>query len=245
MLKKASSFTAFLLVMFLPAVSFCSAQGHIRQSNVENLATKRLEDVHIEAQSIGQVLAEFALTYDIPLGVEIASYDDELATYRIDFARGTLSEFLTQFVNEHDQYTWKITDGVVNVLPKDNHRDAVLEEMLRTEISGLTIKEKTTCWSLENSLANTAEIKKLLDARGVTVGKANFSGAYFPQLGGRFTLQVSKMALGSILNEVVKESPVAKFWLVKKYSASRTVRIRCSARYEDPPLTNVTPAYLR
>lgn len=80
---------------------------------------------HIEEQSIEAFFSDFSLTNDIPIALEIASNNDELATFRADFSGGTLSEFLTLFVAQYEEYTWEIKDGVLNVFPKEKYRDLV------------------------------------------------------------------------------------------------------------------------
>ena len=77
----------------------------------------------IQEQGIEAFFSDLSLTYDIPIALEIASNNDGLATYMIDFKGGTLSEFLTRFVAEHKEYTWEIKDGVVSVFPKEKYRD--------------------------------------------------------------------------------------------------------------------------
>lgn len=197
-----------------------------------DLAAMRLENVRIKAQSIGQFFSDLSLSYDIPIGLEIALNDDELATYEINFRKGALSDLLTQFVTRHDQYTWEIKDGVVNVFPHDSHRDAVLDELLQTEISSFAVQEKTSCWTLEDSLVNTPEVKRVLSIHGLTPRGRNHVGFYIPQVGRNFTLEVSNTSLRSILNQVVRESPVAKSWLVKRYDSDRKFLISFSARHE-------------
>ena len=90
-------------------------------------AAMQLPASQIEGQGIEAFFSDFSLTNDIPLALEIASNNDELAAYRADFKGGTLSEFLTRFVAQHEEYTWEIKDGVLNVFPKEKYRDPIFK----------------------------------------------------------------------------------------------------------------------
>jgi hypothetical protein len=198
------------------------------------LAQKRLADIHIKAQSIGQFFSQLSLANDVPIGLEIAANEDESTLYRIDFRRGTLRQLLAQFVAEHQEYAWEIRNGVVSVFPKEQYRDAVLTQLLATEISSFSVKKRTSCWALSGALAATPEIKSILDANRMTHSPGYVGGFYVPQLGKNFALTVSQMNLKSILDKVVKESPVARIWIVKRNSTEELL-LTVSARMENLP----------
>lgn len=198
-------------------------------------AAMQLPDSQIEGQGIEAFFSDLSLTNDIPIALEIASINDELATYRADFKGGTLSEFLTRFVAQHDEYTWEIKDGVLSVFPKEQYRDPIFKELLGTQFKTFSIVEKTSCWALEDALVSTPEIKKVLETHALQVSGRNFTGFYLPQLGRNFRLEVSNTTLESLLNTVIKQSPVARMWFIKRYSYDRTFAIRIDARHEDAP----------
>lgn len=198
-------------------------------------AAMQLPSTQIEGQGIEAFFSDLSLTYDIPIALEIASNNYELAEYRLDFKGGTLSELLTRFVAQHEEYTWEIQDEVVRVFPKEKYRDPDFKELLGTQLKTFSISEKTSCWALEDALVSTPEIKKILEAHSLQVSGRNFTGVYLPQLGRNFKLEVSNTTLGSLLNTVIKESPVARIWFIKRYSYDRTFAIRFNARHEDAP----------
>jgi hypothetical protein len=145
------------------------------------------------------------------------------------------SELLTQFVTQHNRYAWEIKDGVVSIYPKDNHRDVVVDELLRVEIGSFSVKPGTSCRSLGDSIANTAEVKKILKANGVTYRRMNLTGFYIAQLGDHFTLNISNTTVKTILNKVIKEGPVAKMWLIQRDDTDQTLFIQMSANLEEAP----------
>ena len=230
------------LALVLVLANFASAQSARPSSTDGHLTAMRLDNVQIEAQGIRQLFSQLSLSYDIPIGLEIASNDDEFARYAIDFKKGMLSDLLTQFVARHNQYAWEIKDGTVSVFPNENYRDAVLDQILKAEIGSFSVRKNTSCWVFEKSLVSTPEIKKILEANGLTYNEVNFSGPYIPQLGRDFTLDVSNMTLKAILNKVIKESPTAKIWIIKR--SDRRLLVKLSARHQDSPMRKenfVTP----
>jgi hypothetical protein len=114
-------------------------------------------------------------------------------------------------------------------------------DLMETKISRFVVKKNTSCWDLAQSLVATPEIKKILEQYGTSYRKRNFSGPYIPQVGRDFTLDVSDEALKPILNKVIKASPTATFWLIKRNSYDQTVFLNLSARHEDLPAAIVLP----
>jgi hypothetical protein len=233
MLKMMLRLAVYALVMLFGATTLVCAQEPAVTNKAGNLAGRQLENVQIEEQSIESLFTALSLSYNIPIGLEIASNDDEFATYALDLKKGTLSDLLTQFARQHNQYTWEIKDGVVNIFPKQNYRDFVLDELLTVQISTFSVPENSSCFKLEESLTNTLEVRKILQTYGLSRSGLNFSGAYFPQVGRHFKLDVSEMTVKTILNKVIRESPIAKIWLIKKYRHDQTFVIRLNARHED------------
>jgi len=230
-----SRFVVCVSVLLLTATTVLYARRGAVAVTQNDLGTRSLENVKIEAQSIGALLEKLSLPYDIPIGVEIASNDDERVDYQLDFKKGSLSDLLNEFVAKHDQYTWEIRDGAVNIFPKDKYRDALFRDLLATQIGSFAVKKKTSCLELAKSLAATSEVRKVLAAHGTSYQERSFSGGYFPQVGQNFALDVSNMTLRSTLNKVIKESPAARFWLVTRNS-DQTVFLSVGARFEDSPI---------
>ena len=104
MLRKMSRFVVCVSVLLLTATTVLYARRGAVAVTQNDLGTRSLENVKIEAQSIGALLEKLSLHYDIPIGVEIASNDDERVDYQLDFKKGSLSDLLNEFVARHDQY---------------------------------------------------------------------------------------------------------------------------------------------
>lgn len=222
------------LVVLLLMNTGVFAQAPVASNTQKDLKALRLENVQIESQTIGTLLSELSLSYNIPIGVEIAASDDHLGNYELNFKRGTLSDLLTQFIRQHRHYTWSITDGVVNVFPKQDYRDFLLRILLEAKIKDFSVQENANCLTLADSLMATAEIKKVLEESGTIYRGRDLTGFYIPQLGQNFTLAVSESTLQRTLNAVVSSSPTAKFWVLARNKDGTTL-LGFSARHEEMP----------
>ena len=229
MLKLASC----LLTIFLISNSL-NAQVGADSRRQKDLALRQVENVRIRKQTVGALLSELSLSYGIPIGLEAAPSDTRLGNYQLEFKKGTLAELLNQFVTQNDRYTWRINEGVVNVLPKADSRDFLLQNLLETRINAFQIKPETSCSNLAESLIATPEVNRLLVASGVTYREPSFSGFYIPQIGREFSLNVSDSTLRSVLNGVVNKSPTAKFWVLSRNNDG-TLSLSLAATHEAMP----------
>jgi len=224
-----------LMLIFLGAGASAYAQKEIQPGKHQQPAAVQLENVHIKAQSVESFFSKFSFTHNVPVGLEIASNDNEFIIHDLELDKATVADLLNQFVKAYNQYTWQTVDGVINVFPKESYRDLAMAELLKTRIAIFKIGENTSCFRFVDSLLATPEVKNQLAASGISQSGLNFSGGYFPQLGRSFTLDVSDMTLRSILNKVAKESPLARMWVAKKYGTRQEFFIHLQAVHPDSP----------
>jgi len=222
-LKPVLKFTLCVLAGVLIASSSVRAQDDAVARTKMKLAEMRLENVQIERESIGELFSVLSFRYNIPIGLEIARSGDRLSLYKIDFPKGTLSDLLAQFVAQHDEYTWTIENGVLSVFPKEEYRDPVVRELLLTEISSFSVREKTSAWSFGQNLLSTPETKKILQLHGTTYDTGYLGGFYIQQLGQKFSFEVSDIQLKSILDKVIKESPIARNWIISANASAQKI----------------------
>lgn len=231
----------FCILAVLLIANRSAAQVKSTEGRTLNLDQKQLENVQIEEEYIGNLFSRLSCDYDIPIGVEVARNEDEHASYKIDFKKGTLSDLLNQFIAEHKQYTWRIENGVLGVFPTDAYRDPLLKELLTTNISSFYIKEMTSTWGFGEAIAATPEIKRIIKRRGVTCDMGYLGGFYIQQLGRHFTLNVSNVTLKSLLDRVITESPVAKSWYIANRTSAKEIFFRVHADLEYSPKDAKTP----
>jgi hypothetical protein len=239
-LKKVT-FCLSIVSVVLAAASWLDASRRFAATQDGKLAAKRLQNVHLQGQSLGQLLSDLSLRYDVPVGLEVALSKDELTDYRIDFNDGTLAELLKQLVVSRPEYSYEIQDDVVNFFPKENHRDPILAQLLTTHLSSFSVKAGTSCWNLEQDLMATSEIRRVIEANGIKTGKLNFTGAYIPQLGEHFVLKVSDLPLRSVLNKIVRESPNARNWIIQRNVINNTLFITVNAHNDSTATAEELP----
>lgn len=231
-LKTIFSFAVYLAIYLLISAESSVGQDITIQVKKADLAQMPLQHVWIEEQGIAQLLSRFSFAYNIPVGLEVARGGGGPTFYRIDFKKGTLSDLLTQFVTEHKEYSWKIDGGVINVFPKEDYRDPLLRELLETKIHSFSIPEKTSTMMFGKNLLSSPEIKRIIEPYGIAYDTGSMGGFYIQQLGQRYSLQVSNMQLKSILDKVIKESPVAQNWFISNDNSAHTLLLRVNARAE-------------
>jgi len=196
-----------------------------------DLATRLIKNVELEGQ-LSNLLTRLSLEYDIPLGLEVSS-DEQLSNrYRLELSEGTVADLMSQIISQNERYDWLIENGVVNIFPRDKYRDAFLAELLTVRIGSFAVNKNSDCWKLQTDLVNTPEIKVIIDAHGMQTGM-NFSGFYIPQLGRNFSLKVSNITLKALLNQIIRESPLARTWLISADSSSRTLNLGVTSRQHE------------
>lgn len=196
-------------------------------------ATRPLDDVYLEGDSLDSLLSVLAQEYDIPIGLERAMKGPGLIETRIDSKKITLGELLTQLLADYKEYAWEISDGAVYVFPKEGYRDPIVERLLNIEIRKFSLQKGTAVWNVEETLLKAPEFEEVVNAYGLGTLGWTFSGFYIPHLGRNYTLEVSGAKVRSLLNQIVKESPTAKFWSIGRDSNSHTFSVSLSARQEE------------
>lgn len=199
-----------------------------------NLAQLPLENVSLEKEGIAQLFTSLSFAYNIPVGLEVARGGDARSFYRIHFKKGTLSELFTQFVTEHEEYLWRIDNGVVHVFPKKDYRDPIVRQLLETKIRRFHVPEKTTTVTFGENLLSTPEINQIIKLYGMTYDTGYLGGFYIQQLGQRYSFHASNMQFRSILDKVVKESPVARSWIISNDGSFQRLSLRVNAGLEYP-----------
>lgn len=207
------------------------AQSRDQSRKNSELATRLIRNVDLEGQ-LGNLLTRLSLNYDIPIGLEISSDEQKSNNYRLELSEGTVADLMSQIISQNERYDWLIENGVVNVFPRDKYRNVFLAELLKVRIGSFTVDKNSDCWKLEDDLVNTPEVKAIIDAHGMQTG-ANFSGAYIPQLGRRFSLTVSDTTLKALLNRIIGESPLARTWIIDADNSSHTLSLRVTAMQQE------------
>ena len=225
---KYVSVVSIILVITISNSYRTEAQSLDSSRKNSELATRLIKNVALEGQ-LWNLLTRLSLDYDIPIGLEISS-DEQLSNrYRVELSEGTIADLMGQITTQDERYDWLIENGVVNIFPRDKHRNAFLAELLKVRIGNFAVTQNSDCWKLEQDLVNTPEVKAVIDAHGMRTG-TNFSGSYIPQLGRQFSVKVSDTTLKAILNRIIRESRLARIWVISTDAFSRTLGLRVNSR---------------
>lgn len=195
----------------------------------------RLENVQLKRQKVADLFGSFSFQYLVPVGLEVAHGDEEPILFELELKQGTLADLLAQFTAEHEQYTWKIEDGILNIFPKDDYRDPLLRRLLATEINKFSLARHTSSWNFGQNLLATPEAKGILESYRTTYDTGYPGGFYIQQLGREYSFDVSHLQLKAILNKVVKESPTTRFWIISHDLVERRLFLRVNAIAEYVP----------
>ena len=233
-LKTILRCAVYVTLTVLIATESSAGQDITIQVKKGNLAQLPLQNVLLEKESIAQLFTSLSFAYNIPVGLEIARGGDTGSFYRIDFKKGTLSELLNQIVSKNEEYLWEINDGVVHVFPKDDYRDPIVRQLLETKIRRFHIPEKTTTVTFGEDLLSTPELDRIIKLYGMTYDTGYLGGFYIQQLGQRYSFHASNMQLRAILDKVVKESPVARSWIISNDGSAQRLSLRVNAGLEYP-----------
>lgn len=228
MLLKYVGVVSMILFIFASSSYRIEAQSLDPATRNNDLAIRLIRNVKLEGQ-LWDLLSKLSLDYDIPLGLEVSS-DEKLSNrYRIELSEGTLADLMGQLMSQNERYDWLIENGVVNIFPRDKYRDALLAELLAVRIRSFAINKNSDCWKLQNDLINTPELKAVIETHGMQTG-TNFSGFYIPQLGRNFSLRASDTTLRALLNRIVRESPLARTWIISTDRGSRSLNLGVTSR---------------
>lgn len=222
---------SMMLVIAISSSNRTVAQSLDSSRKNSDLATRLIKNVALEGQ-LSNLLTRLSLNFDIPMGLEISSDEQKSNHYRLELSEGTIADLMGQIISQNERYDWLIENGVVNIFPRDSYRDPFLAELLTIRIGSFAVSKNSDCWKLQNDLVNTPEIKAVIDAHGMKTG-INFSGAYIPQLGRQFSLQVSDTKLKTLLNRIIRESPLARTWIVSTDRQSRILSLGVTSRQHD------------
>lgn len=201
---------AFLFLSSIATISNC-------QNKDADLLRLPVKNLHVQGTNINLILSRVSEQNNIPIGLEISLADDLAASENIaiDLADGTVEDVLNSIVNQYPIYSWEIRDRVINVFPKEGHRDSVLKEILETKLEKISI-HKETRFNLRETLCKNDAVMKILDLNNVTPSNESFSSRDFGNLGRNFSLEEANVSIATVLNHVIRESQT-KYWIIMRY----------------------------
>ena len=179
-----------------------------------DLLSVRIDDLELEAVNIHVLLEELSDQKNIPIGLEVSSYDNlsQPKPIRLRIQHGTVADALNSIVKQNPLYSWKIQDDVVNVFPVEGSRDPVLLQVLETKLEKFSIPRGTTRFTVRQTLSTMPAITTLLNQYNVVPEIQSFMSRDFRPLGRGYELEASNISVCALLNKIVRESQT-KYWI--------------------------------
>ncbi len=203
-----------LLIIVFAASSFAHSETRGVAKSVANIA---VTDLRIEDKNINHLLAHIAYKYDVPISLEIATNEDLIngKKPRVQLKKGTLADVLDEIVKQKPSYTWEANERTINVFPKNDYRDPLLQTLLEIRIAHFVIQKSTVRLSFRQALTGSPELKNLLASYGVRPLIETSGSIDISPFGGDFSLDLENMSVRSILDSVIQTSKT-KYWFIKR-----------------------------
>lgn len=215
------------LIVSLAFACFVFSMGLNGQQEHDLLDTKI--EMNLSQTNFLSVLQILAYKHKIPVGIELnMTYRQKsFAEMRVENGRitwedrleihaGTLKEILDQLVQQEPEYSWEISDGVVNVYPISN-RDPLIKGILELQIKEVTLKnQKIDRPDLLDIISNADKFGELLTHSGVEFRRSDTLNQVFiyenTEIGG---FEVKDTNVKTILNKFIRESH-QKIWILER-----------------------------
>jgi hypothetical protein len=174
-----------------------------------------IHNLDIRASNIHLMLSRLSAATKIPVGLEVSPNDDLMLDreMKLQIHNGTFRTALDSLVKQNPLYTWKIQDGVVNVLPTDPNRDHLIRAVLETKLKRLNIKRGMSRFALRQTVTAMSEVQLVLAEENVHPENQSFMSRDFDPLGKNFSLEVSNVSVTEVLNRVIRDSQT-NYWVV-------------------------------
>jgi hypothetical protein len=204
-----------LVVVTLLIITHTLAVPPLGKSANQGLIDGSIDNLDLKASNIHLMLSRLSAATKIPIGLEV-SPDDNLSIDRnmkLEIQKGTLRIALNSIVKQNPLYTWKIQDGVVNVLPMDPSRDHLIRAVLETKLQRFIVQPGMSRFVFRQTVTAMLEVKSVLDQENVHPDNQSFMSRDFDSLGRSFSLEVSNVSVIELLNRVIRDSQT-NYWVI-------------------------------
>lgn len=207
--------------MALIALNVIAGVPQTPRGNNQELLNMPIKNLNLKAANISVLLSDLSTQKNLPIGLEVSPQDDlsKTKTVRLQIKSGTVADVLTSIVKQNPLYTWKIQDGVINVLPVEANRDPLLREVLETRLEKFSMERGMGKFYVRQTLSTIPAIKTILTQHKVVADNSAWSRDFTP-LGRGYELEASNISVSGLLNKIVRESQT-KYWIVQRYGDRR------------------------
>ena len=208
-----------LLILVFATGSFAQSEARGVGKSAADIA---VTDLRIEGTNINKLLAKIAYKYDVPISLEVATNEDLLKTDRlaVQLKKGTLSDVFDDIIKQKPSYMWEASDRTIQVFPKSDYRDPLLQTLLEIKVAHVSVRKSTVKLNFRETLTRRPELKILLGSYGVRPLNEGFSHHDFETFGGDFSLCLENMSVRSILDSIIQTTRT-KYWFIKRDEESK------------------------
>jgi len=209
------------------ALGFIALFGASSATNAQKTGTREIDldaSVEIKGEAINIIvaIARLANQNSVPIGLEVSS-DDDLAegSINLDIRSTTLKDALDNIVGQRRIYTWKVTDGVVNVYPaKSSDRDKPCVQVLDTRIPNLILENGTARSTFRDSILMHPEVRKVLRRHKLKPYREVYPFGDLCPLGLDYSAKMTNKTVRQIANQVIRDS-ATKYWVINRVDDGR------------------------
>lgn len=189
------------------------------QSAKDGSLLQRTVSVGMTDVYAAQVLEFLANEYRIPAGIEIVSSNrTKFAEKRItiNVLQSPLETVLNTIIQADPRYRWEVSDGVINLLPKNKDDSLVDVEVTSFQIDNLSRLET------KRAIADLPEVVSEMKSLGLEPAPISLWPYRDKRDPLRLSLNLRNTTLRKILNEVAKRT---KFWSVSSFGEFFLIQI--------------------
>ena len=160
-------------------------------------------------------LSKLAVDSRVPIGFEQGIDSKNNLNRHIRLQSGTLKTVLDSLVAQEPRYSWELRDGVINVTPIVG-RDQFLAQFLDTKLAQFDPPKGTTDkFKLRDAILALPEVRKLLEANGVTVKPYDYPYRRSIYSEDDINLTMTNTDVRGVLNNIARRTE-HKIWSMER-----------------------------
>jgi hypothetical protein len=209
---------ALVIVFVVATANGVGGAGHAAADSTR-ASLDQMIDIDLHDATLLLALNTLAVDHRVPIGFEQAMDSRDNLNRHIRLQSGTLKTVLDSLVAQEPRYSWELRNGTINITPVVG-RDQFLERFLDTKVSHFEPPTGTTDkFKLRDAVLALPEVRKLLEANGVTVKPydyLNYRSIYSDDV----NLAMTNTDVREVLNNIARRTE-HKIWSLERLGEKR------------------------
>lgn len=208
-----------IFMIFIGLTLILSSSLKTTAQGKKNLPLKdRRFDLLIHKKSFQDILVELSREYDVPIGFQVTDDVENPSckqSTNLYLQNATIDQIMGNVISLCPNYSWSITDEVINIFP------AISESsLLDIKVAKIEIKERTSEEILD-SLFNLREIKSELESNGLSRDNTTAFWQTESKNDRKYSVTLSDKKIRNILNYLILNTE-KKAWIYYRLSNDKT-----------------------